>query len=108
MPDVQQQVVDTIVQWALRLEPPAGQIRVNRKLLFGDPDISRAVARALQPRSSDRCAFVVRNSTDPDAVRLRNERPSGVSTDAALIYLVFWLPGRSGHERNFESLRDFP
>ena len=108
MPSMKQQVVNTIVQWALNLAPPNGQIRVNRKLLFGDPDISSAVAAALQPRSNDRRAFIVRNSTEVDAVRLRNGRPSIISADAAIVYLLFWLPGLPGHERNFESLRDFP
>jgi hypothetical protein len=108
MPNTKQLVVNTIVQWALNLEPPNGQIRVNRKLLFGDPDISSAVAAAWQPRSNDRRAFIVRNSTEVDAVRLRNGRPSIISADAAIVYLLFWLPGLPGHERNFESLRDFP
>ena len=93
MRDVQQQVVSTVVQWALQLEHPAGQNRVNRKLLFGDAETSTAVAVELQARSDARCAFVVRSSTDSDAVRLRNERPAGVDPNAAIIYLVFWLPG---------------
>lgn len=108
MRNVQEQVVDTIVQWALQLERPAGQTRVNRKLLFGDPAISRAVAAALLTRSDDRCAYVVRSSTDTDAVTLRNQRPTEIGASAAIVYLVFWLPGHPGHERNFESLRDFP
>jgi len=108
MSAVQQQLVSTIVQWVLQLERPTGQNRINRKLLFGDVDTSRAVGKVLQTYSDDKCAFVVRNSTDPDVVRLRNERPEGVSSDSAIMYLVFWLPGQPGHEKNFESLRDFP
>jgi hypothetical protein len=108
MGDVKQQVVNIVVQWALQLERPTGQNRVNRKLLFGDAETSSAVAAALQAHSDAGCAFVVRSSTDFDAVRLRNERPAGIGTDMAIIYLVFWLPGHAGHERNFESLRDFP
>jgi hypothetical protein len=108
MPNVQQQVVDAIVQWAVQLERPLGRNRVNRKLLFGDAAISSAVGAALHALSDDRRAFIVRSSTDSDAVRLRNERPAGISGNAAIMYLVFWLPGHPGHERNFESLRDFP
>jgi hypothetical protein len=65
MSDVQRQVVETIVSWALKLEQPAGQTRVNRKLLFGDAAIARAVETALLAHSSERCAYVVRCSTDP-------------------------------------------
>jgi hypothetical protein len=108
MRDVQQQVIEAIVHWALKLERPMGQTRVNRKLLFGDAATAQAVAAELLTHSNDRCAYVVRCSTDSDAVRLRNQRPPGVDTTAAIVYLVFWLPGEPGHERNFESLRDFP
>ena len=108
MGDVQQQVVETIVRWALELEQPVGQTRVNRKLLFGDAATAEAVGAALLPHSNDRCAYVVRRSTDADAVRLRNQRPPGIEATTAIVYLVFWLPGEPGHERNFESLRDFP
>jgi hypothetical protein len=108
MNDVQQQVAETIVRWALSLEKPSGQTRVNRKLLFGDAATAQAVAAALLSHSNDRCAYVVRCSTDTDAVGLRNQRPPGIDPTAAIVYLVFWLPGEPGHERNFESLRDFP
>ena len=108
MGNTQQQVVETIVRWALKLEQPVGQTRVNRKLLFGDAGTAQAVAAALVTHSNDRCAYVVRCSTDADAVRLRNERPAAMDSATAIIYLVFWLPGEPGHERNFESLRDFP
>lgn len=108
MTDIQQQVVETIVRWALRLEQPVGHSRVNRKLLFGDAATARAVATALLAHNNDRCAYVVRCSTDIDAVSLRNQRPTGISATTAIVYLVFWLPGEPGHERNFESLRDFP
>jgi hypothetical protein len=108
MPDVQQQVVETIVQWALTLEQPVGQPRINRKLLLGDATTARAVEGALRPHSNSRCAYIVRCSTDKDAVKLRNQRPPHVEPGIPIIYLVFWLPGEPGHERNFESLRDFP
>ena len=108
MGDIQQRVVDTIVRWVLELERPVGQNRVNRKLLFGDARTAQAVAAALVAHSDARCAYVVRCSTDADAVRLRNQRPAGVDSGTAIVYLVFWLPGEPGHERNFESLRDFP
>jgi hypothetical protein len=108
MRDVQQQVVETIVHWALNLEQPVGQTRVNRKLLLGDAATAQAVAAKLDTHSNDRCAYVVRCSTDSDAVRLRNQRPPGIGATTAIVYLVFWLPGEPGHERNFESLRDFP
>jgi hypothetical protein len=108
MGDVQKQVVETIVQWALNLEQPVGHNRVNRKLLFGDAATAQAVKAALLAHSTDRCAYVVRCSTDIDAVRLRNQRPPGINAATAIVYLVFWLPGEPGHERNFESLRDFP
>ncbi len=104
----QPQLVSTIVQWVLQLDRPTGQNRINRKLLFGDLDTSVAVREALQAHTDDKCAYVVRNSTDFDVVRLRNERPDGVSSNSAIMYLVFWLPGQPGHEKNFESLRDFP
>ena len=108
MSNLQQQVVDTIVRWALKLEQPVGQTRVNRKLLFGDAATAQAVAAALLAHSNNRCAYVVRCSTDSDAVRQRNQRPPGIDATTAIVYLVFWLPGEPGHERNFESLRDFP
>ena len=108
MRDTQQQVVETIVQWALKLERPVGRTRVNRKLLFGDAATARVVATALLAHSDDRCSYVVRCSTDADAVKLRNQRPLGIDASTAIVYLVFWLPGEPGHERNFESLRDFP
>jgi len=108
MSDVQQQVIEAIVHWALKLERPMGQTRVNRKLLFGDATTAQAVAAALLTHSNDLCAYVVRCSTDIDAVKLRNQRPPDVGPAAAIVYLVFWLPGERGHERNFESLRDFP
>lgn len=108
MPELHDQVVDAIVQWALALPPPAGRTRVNRRLKFGDIGIAHAVADVLRSKSHLDCAWVVQGSTDEGAVRLRNDRPDWVSTDAALIYLVFWLPGHDGHERNFESLRDIP
>src|SRR3954465_13157650 len=107
MSDLHQQVVDTIVRWALNLPMREGRSRVNLKLLFGETVTAHAVRDALQARSNDRCAYVVRGSTDTDAVRLRNERPAGLALNAAIIYIVFWLPGQPGHEKNFESLRDF-
>ena len=107
MSNLHKHVVETIVLWALNLQKPEGRSRVNLKLLFGDTTIARAVRDALHVRNDDRCAYVVRGSTDTDAVRLRNERPAGLGPGAGLIYIVFWLPGQPGHERNFESLRDF-
>src|SRR5439155_22013833 len=107
MSNLHKHVVETIVLWALNLQKPEGRSRVNLKLLFGDTTIARAVRDALHVRNDDRCAYVVRGSTDTDAVRLRNERPAGRGPGAGLIYIVFWLPGQPGHERNFESLRDF-
>src|SRR5207249_4158716 len=89
MGDVQQQVVEAIVQWALALEQPMGEHRVNRKLLFGDAATAQAVAGALREHSNDRCAYVVRRSTDADAVRLRNQRPPGIKATTAIVYLVF-------------------
>jgi hypothetical protein len=108
MSDLRQQVVEAIVCWVLNLEQPVGQSRVNRKLIFGDAPTAHAVAAALIPHSNSRCEYIVRTSTDIDAVRLRNQRPPGIDVNTAIVYLVFWLPGESGHERNFESLRDFP
>jgi hypothetical protein len=107
MDNLQQQVIDAIVSWALHLPKPTRGSKVKLKLLFGDPVIAQAVRHALHERSDERCAYVVRRSADTDAVRLRNERPAGVGPDPGIIYLVFWLPGQAGHERNFESLRDF-
>ena len=107
MSNLHQQVVETIVRLGTHLPKPDGRSRVNLKLLFGDTAIAQAVRKALHERSDDRCAYVVRGSTDTDAVRLRNERPPGLGPGLRLIYIVFWLPGQPGHERNFESLRDF-
>src|SRR5437763_1885498 len=107
MDNLQQQVVDAIVVWALQLSKPLARSRINLKLLFGDTAIAQAVREALLARSDARWVYVVRRSADSDAVRLRNERPVGVAPETGILYLVFWLPGQPGHERNFESLRDF-
>ena len=108
MDDLKQQFADAIVQWATALPLPVGRTRVNRRLIFGNVETARAVDKALRMRSNARCAWVVRSSSDVDAVRLRNDRPDWVDSNAALIYIVFWLPGSDGHEANFESLRDIP
>jgi hypothetical protein len=108
MNEQQERVVEIIVRWALALPRPPGRSRINRRLLFGNEAIARAVGARLSTNSTEEHAWMVRSSTDRDAVRLRNDREDGVSPDAALIYLVFWLPGHPGHEKNFESLRDLP
>src|SRR5207249_635370 len=80
----QPQVVEAIVQWALKLERPLGQTRVNRRLEFGvNAATARAVAATLPAHSDDRCSYVVRCSTDFDAVKLRNERPAGINSTTA-------------------------
>jgi hypothetical protein len=101
-------VSDVIVQWAQALQRPVGGTRVNRKIQFGDRAVATAVREKLEALSDTECAFVVRSSTDDDAVKLRNEKPSTVGAGTGVIYLVFWLPGHRGHEKNYESLRDFP
>jgi len=108
MHDVQDQVVAAIVQWAIALPRPQARTRINLRLTFGSSSIAQKVADALRARSVEECAWVVRASTDNDAVRLRNSQPDWVPRGASLIYLVFWLPGHVGHDRNFESLRDIP
>ena len=104
----QQQVVEAIVRWALKLEQPVGQNRLNLRLHFGDAATAQAVKIALLAHSNERCAYFVRCSTDNDSVELRNQRPPGLSAATAIVYLVFWLPGEPGHELHAESLRPFP
>ncbi len=108
MVEAERRVVDVLVQWALALPRPEGRTRINRRLVFGTPGIAGAVGTRLREASTSDRAWIVRSSADHDAVKLRNDRDGWVSPDAAVIYLVFWLPGHAGHERNFESLRDLP
>lgn len=109
MPDsIRPFVVDTIVRWAQRLVAPQSPPRMNYRLVFGSREVATAVAAALP--SSRTAWYVVRSSSDLDAVKLRHGRPAeppnGVEPDTPLVYLLFWQPGDRGHDRNAQSLTD--
>src|SRR5437667_5123931 len=87
MREHQERVIDVVAQWALALRRPEGRTRINRRLVFGNVAIARAVGERLRAKSTMDRAWMVRSSTDEDAVRLRNDRDDWVSPEAALIYL---------------------
>ncbi|WP_437733218.1 hypothetical protein [Sorangium sp. So ce1335] len=110
--DVDAIVVDAICRWTERLVMPNSPPRVNVRLVFGTAALADAVGKELSSRSSERAWYLVRSSASPDAVRLRHGRPAslappaGVTARTPVIYVLFWLPGERGHERNAQSLAD--
>ena len=99
-----------VVTWAQRLASKSGRPpRWNARLLI-DSRFAVPVQAALEAASDATRWFIVRRSSDVDAVTLRNGRPStapaGVTSSTPLIYLVFWCPGVPGHDANAQSLVD--
>src|SRR5438552_1152080 len=104
-------VAELVHRWAARRMPASGLVpRLNLRLIFGSPELAGEVRKRLEPTSSAAGWYVVRTSAAPDAVTCRNnrpaDRPSGVTDESPLLYLLFWLPNATGHERNKESLAD--
>jgi hypothetical protein len=104
-------VADMICRWAgQRL--PAGAVlsRVNLRLIFGTRPLALRVRERLEAASGPSAWYLVRNSSDQDAVKWRNNRPADppavVTPATPIVYILFWLPNQPGHERNKESLAD--
>ncbi|MEQ9075566.1 MAG: hypothetical protein RLP09_17045, partial [Sandaracinaceae bacterium] len=103
--------VDAIVAWAQRLSTGQTHPRQNVRVLFSDETVAEAVRGRLDALSSSDVWYVVRKSSDDDAVTLRHGRPrlelpSGVTEKTPVLYVVFWIPSAKGHADNAQSLAD--
>lgn len=100
-----QRVAALIAQWIARRPIRPGTLRTNIRLVFG-ASLAAEVASRLEATGDPDRTYIVRRSSDEDAVALRNDR-GGVATNKTLVYVVFWQSG-SGHDRNAQSLMDLP
>ncbi|MFO0560249.1 MAG: hypothetical protein U0269_19690 [Polyangiales bacterium] len=98
-------VATLIAKWIRQRPIREGTLRTNIRLVFGS-SLGAQVAAQLAADNDTGRAYLVRHSSDEDAVALRNDR-GGVGTDKTLVYVVFWQSG-SGHDRNAQSLMDLP
>lgn len=98
-------VADLLARW-LRAKVPASMVgRRNLRVVCAPQGIKPHLGKLLS--SSTGIHWIVRETSDDDAVRLRHGRPDGVP-DSPIAYVVLWSEGAVAADRNAQSLRDLP
>ncbi|WP_141323410.1 hypothetical protein [Myxococcus sp. AB025B] len=99
-------MADTLARW-LRLRVGAGsEGRRNFRLVCAPASLRPQLQQHLDAEPGGKIRWYVRESSAPDAVKLRHGRPADVPSDACIGYVLLWEEGSAAADRNAQSLRD--